>query len=223
MFADSLRWQQDIKMNSVLNSYAPATASGFSQTYTSGNIATWGKGAIEGGSKFDAMTGLMNRQQVSFNIEQHYGKFTFLVGFSASKYALPVDGRLDMLGMGAVQNQFSIGGAISYCFNSYMSATIYGQYVSNPFFYSMAAFPYISTSSYGGYLTFHNNKVGIDLGVNNHYDPFARRWQTDPIIRPSFKIGKIKTDIDLGPLMKEGMLKIMGKKRRQGPIIMPDM
>jgi len=81
--------------------------------------------------------------------------------------------------------------------------------------------PYIGTSQYGGFFTLRGESAGIDLGVNNCYDPFARRWQTDPIVRPKFKIGKVEMDVDLGPLMKDAILRIAGKQRRQGPIIMP--
>lgn len=222
--SDSLRWQQDIKMSSALNSYAPRQGvNGIVQSAMKDDIATWKGGAIVGGSEYDTMIGLMERRQVGFNAVQRYGNLTLALGFSAYKYALPSDGRLDMLKMGAVQTQFGVSGALTYDFNDHVSATIYGQYVSNPFFYSMATFPYVATSSYGGFVTLHNDNVGVDLGVNNRYDPFAHRWRTDPIVRPTFKIGKVKSSIDLGPILKEGMLKIMGKQRRQGPIIMPNM
>lgn len=221
MFSDSLKWQYDMKMSSRVDSYAPMTTMGFARTRTLGNIVTWNKGFIEGGSQFDTMIGLMNRQQVTINIVQRYGNFSFALGASASKYALPVDGQLERQGIDAVQNQFGVYGFISYKFSDYVSATIYGQYVNNPFFHSMAAFPYITTSSYGGFITLQNSNVGVDLGVNNYYDPFSRSWQTDPIVRPSFKIGKIKTNIDFGPVIKEGLIKLTGKKRQQGPIIMP--
>lgn len=224
IITDSLQWQQNVKMNSMLNSYEPRqSVDEFSQSATVGSIASWQGGAIVGGSEYDTMLGLMERRQVDFNAVRHYGNFTIAVGISASKYAFPSDGRLGMLEMNAVQNQFGISGALTYDFNNHVSATVYGQYVSNPFFYSMAAFPYISTSSYGGFLTLHNGSTGLDLGVNNHYDPFIHSWRTDPIVRPVFKIGKVKAGIDFGPIVKDGILKIMGKQRQQGPIIMPDM
>lgn len=224
MLADSLRWMQKIKTNGALNSYQPQQGvAGFQQTSTQENIAVWQGGMVVGGSEYDQMPGLMDRRRVEFQAVQHYAGFTFAVGLSANKYALPIDSRLTMLNMGAVQNQFVVSGLVSYDFSDNVSMTAYGQYVSNPFYHSMAALPYISTSSYGGFITLHNGDTGIDLGVNNHYDPFARRWQTDPIVRPTFKLGKkVKMSVDIGPLMKEGNLRIMGKKRSQGPMIMPD-
>jgi len=61
----------------------------------------------------------------------------------------------------------------------------------------------------------------IRMGVNNYYDAFSRSWRTDPIVRPTYKIGKVKIGMDVGPLMKEGLLRLAGRKRRSGPIIMP--
>lgn len=126
-------------------------------------------------------------------------------------------------GFYTIQNQFGISGALSYDFNENFSATVYGRYVTNSFYHSMASFPYIATSSFGGFITLHNEKCGIDLGVNSHYDAFSHSWQTNPIVRPTYKIGKVKMSIDVGPLMKEGILRLMNKRRVNGPIIMPSM
>jgi len=66
-----------------------------------------------------------------------------------------------------------------------------------------------------------DEKLGVDLGLNNYYDAFSRSWRTDPIVHPKYKIGKMKIEMDLGPLMKESLLRLAGKKRYMGPIIMP--
>lgn len=222
MFSDSLWWKEEIKLNGAqeLIQRSPSITNNYHNSMA-GEMWTWRGGALYGGSDDVSMIGLMRRQGVDLNVVQQYGDFTFRLTLSANRYMLPVDGRLGMMGMSARQNQFGIGGMITYDFNENLSTTVYGMYVSNPFYYTMAVFPYIPTSSYGGYITLHNDATGLDLGVNNHYDPFARRWQTDPIIRPTFKIGKVKTSIELGPAVKEGLLRMMGKRRSQGPIIMP--
>lgn len=224
VLSDSLRWMQDFKTGLSLYSYSPRQNDGRDRhTAISENVTTWHGSTIVGGSGYDTMYGLMDRRHVGFNAVRHYGNLTVAMGLSANKYALPVDRRLTMLGMSAVQDQFGISGLVRYDFNENVSATVYGQYFSNTFYYSLAAFPYIPASSYGAFITLHNGDTGIDLGVNRHYDPFARRWQTDPVVRPTFKIGKVKTDIDFGPLIKQAMLHIMDKKGSRGPMIMPDM
>lgn len=219
---DSLRWRQEMRLDNALSSYAPrGNAIGGIPESREGGILQWKGGGLYGNSGEMPMTGLLYKRSAVVFAVQHTGNFTFTAGLSAGKYALPADGRLTALGLGAVQNQFGVGGSMTYDFSPNLSATVFGQYVSNPFYYSMAAFPFVPTSSYGGYLTLHNDKVGIDLGVNRRYDPFSHRWITDPIVRPSFKLGKMKMEIDTGPLIKESILKLMGRKPRPGAIIAP--
>lgn len=193
MSLDSLRLQRDVKMSSVLNAETPCEVSvgAYNKKKPQTDIVSWQGGAIYGSSEDVPMPVLMRRQGVAFNAVQQSGALTFNVGFSANKYAFPMDGRLGTLGMSARQNQFSVNGAMTYEFSPNFSASVYGRYVTNQFYYSMAAFPYIGTSSYGGFFSIHNGDTGLDLGVNRYYDPFARRWRTDPIVRPKFKVGKI--------------------------------
>src|SRR5574344_265526 len=222
LLSDSIKWRQEVNMNKALNSNRPLPkAIGNYSAAMSGSIMEWRNGTLYGNSEDVSMATLMRMQGAELNAVQRYGNFTFSLTLSANRYNFPANNRLEMGKTISQQNQFGIGGSIQYDFNENVSATVYGHYISNPFYYSMAAFPYISTSSYGGYFTLHNGDTGIDMGGNNYYDPFARRWQTDPIIRPKFKIGKVKMDIDLGPMVKEGMLRLIGRSRNQGPIIMP--
>ena len=98
--------------------------------------------------------------------------------------------------------------------------TAFGQYVTNPFYVSMAAYPYINTSAYGAYLTLQNEKIGLSLGVQREYDPFRRQWITDPIIMPSFKMGKTTIQIDFGPALRYIIQNLIHKDQyNQGPII----
>lgn len=218
----SLRFWQDIRSSNAQILYTPqGQTPGVSCKMPQRSIASWPGGAIYGGSEDVSMSGLMRRQGVAFNAIERQGDFTFSIGLAADRYAFPSDRRLDAMGMNARQNQLAVSGMVTYDFSGRLSATIYGRYASDQFYYSMAAFPYIGTSQYGGFFTLRGESAGIDLGVNNCYDPFARRWQTDPIVRPKFKIGKVEMDVDLGPLMKDAILRIAGKQRRQGPIIMP--
>lgn len=225
LLADSLRWKTEMKLDNQLNSYTPQQnkTGGFSYSDSQGSILQWQGGGLYGSNFGHSYPMLMHQQGAEIYAQQRYGNFTFDVGLSVNKYAFPVDTRLDGMGMNSRQNQYGISGAINYKFNSNLSTTLYGRYVSNPFYYSMAAFPFIRTSQYGGYLTLRNENTSLDLGVNRHYDPFARRWISDPIVRPTFKIGNIKMDVDVGPLLKDMVNDIFNKHRSRGPIIMPRM
>jgi len=164
------------------------------------------------------MTGLMDKQVAEVGILYHKNSLFFNFGLIANVYGF---NPLSNLNASPIHNQFGIRGNLRYDFNENVSVTVYGQYVNNPFFHSMAAFPYIATSSFGGYFTLQNEKLGMDLGVNNYYDVFSHSWRSDPIVRPTYKIGKMKVGMDVGPLMKEGMLRLLHKKRSANPTILP--
>lgn len=164
------------------------------------------------------MIGLMKKQNAEVGVMYSHDKMSFSIGLMANVYNF----NLMSAKYGfTIQNQFGINGRFSYDFNGSVSATVYGRYITNPFYHSMASFPYITTSSFGGFITWNNEKYGIDLGVNNYYDAFSNKWRTDPIVRPTYKIGKVKMSIDVGPLMKEGVLRLINKRKVDGPIIMP--
>lgn len=161
------------------------------------------------------MLGLMNKHNAEVGIIYNRNKLLISVSLFANVYNF---NPLSTMYCSAIQNQFGINGRVSYDFNENVSVSVYGRYVTNSFYHSMASFPYVATSSFGGFITMHNEKVGIDLGVNNYFDAFNHCWQTNPIVRPTYKIGKVKMSIDVGPLMKEGILYLLNKQRVDGPI-----
>ncbi len=180
----------------------------------------WGNPNLYVFKDVNIMPELMNKQSVEVGIIYNHNKLLISVGLIANVYNFNT---LSTTYSSAIQNQFGISGWLSYDFNENVSATVYGRYVTNPFYNSMASFPYVETSSFGGFITLQNEKYGIDLGVNNYYDAINRCWQTNPIVRPTYRIGKVKMSIDAGPLLKEGILRLMNKQRVYGPIIMPSM
>jgi len=198
----------------------------------------WRNATLYGTAGRDVMTGLMEKQDAEVGIAYLRNSLFLNVGLMANVYSLNQLTRLDA---SPLRNQFGVSGSLRYNFSENLSATVYGQYVSNPFYHSstseaskavtstseaseavtMAAFPYIATSSFGGYITLQNERLGVDLGVNNYYDPLIHNWRTDPIVRPTYKIGKVKIGMDIGPLVKEGILRLAGKKRPAHPMILP--
>lgn len=118
--------------------------------------------------------------------------------------------------------QFGVSGSLSYRFSPRWSARVWGTYyLSNPYF-SMATFPFVPTSSYGGWVQYRGETVGIKMGVQRRYDSFSRRWITEPIITPSFKLGKnFYLDLPVGPLVQETVRSLIHKNRKRGPVIMP--
>lgn len=166
------------------------------------------------------MPELMVKQSVEVGGIFSHNKLVFSLGLIANVYNF---NPLSTMSGSVIQNQFGIYSRLSYDFNNNVSASVYGRYVTNSFFHSMASFPYVATSTFGGFFTLHSEKYGIDMGVNNYYDPFNRCWRTNPIVRPAYKIGKVKITIDVGPLIKEGFLHIVNKQRAYKQSIISNM
>ena len=168
--------------------------------FSSGGIVTqWRGGAVVGSS---------------VGVVQRVGNLTLTGSLSADRY---------MLWRGT-RTHFGIGGAATYRFSDEWSATVFGRYTDNRAFYTMAAFPYMGTSGYGGFVTFMGERVGVDFGVERYYDTFARRWVTSPIITPKIKFSeKFTLELPVGPLIKEVIDNaVFNRKERSGPIIMPE-
>ena len=181
---------------------------------TSGVLTSWKGGAVVGSGFRATMPGLMSRHNASVGVVQDVGRFTFTGGVSADRYLL----------WRGTRTAYSVSGSVNYRFNDNVSATVFGRYSTNNSFYSMAAMPYMGTSGYGGYVTFMGETVGMDLGVERYYDPYARQWVTSPIITPKIKFGdKFTLDLPVGWLVKEALDNAFNKnKRRSGTMIMPE-
>lgn len=122
-----------------------------------------------------------------------------------------------------VTAQFGISGYLEYRLSQHWSMAIWGTlYNRNPYF-SLATYPFVETSSYGGWLKYEREKFSIKLGTRRYYDSFRRQWRTEPIVTPSIKFGKkFVMDLPIGPLIQKSMEKILKKNRNNGPMIMPN-
>ena len=123
-----------------------------------------------------------------------------------------------------ITTQYGVHGAITYSLSKNISMTAFGEYYNvNPWYY-MAAFPYISTSRYGGYITYRSKKFGTHIGAEKYYDPFVRQWIFRPIVTPFVKVSdKFIFELPIGGLLKEGSEHLFHQKRRKGPTITPDL
>lgn len=168
---------------------------------------------IRGGRRTELM-GLGEINQAVFGTGRDYGAWRFDINVGAEKYHFFHNTR----------NNVFVSGAVTYRINEHWSATAFGTYSQNPFFHSMAAYPYVTTSRYGGTMNWMPNRsFGLRLGVQREYDPFARRWTTKPIVAPSFKINKVRIEIDTGSLILDCLRHLVekGRSNRESPVIMP--
>lgn len=121
-----------------------------------------------------------------------------------------------------VTNQFGVSGQLEYRLSPHWSVGAWGAYYGNNPYFSMAAFPFVETSSYGGWVKYSDGRFGLKLGAQRYYDPFQRQWKTDPIVTPSFKIGrKFVMELPVGPLVRESLETLFKKNSNNGPTIMP--
>lgn len=137
--------------------------------------------------------GLMDVQSVSGGVQYSLGAMTVQGALAANRY----------LYYGRVVTQYGVSGQLSYSFNPNLALTVFGTYYNmNPFF-SMAAFPFVPTTSYGGYMTVGSRSFYVNLGVERRFNAFEHKMETVPIITPAFKISnKVTIELPLGDLTR---------------------
>ncbi|WP_302293347.1 hypothetical protein [Leyella stercorea] len=146
--------------------------------------------------------GLMDVQSVSGGVQYSLGAMTVQGALAANRY----------LYYGRVFTQYGVSGQLSYSFNPNLALIIFGTYYNTNPFFSMAAFPFVPTTSYGGYMTVGNRSFYVNLGVERRYNPFEHKMQTVPIITPAFKISnKVTIELPLGDLTKHLIEEILIK------------
>ena len=154
---------------------------------------------------------LLTIQRLNLVSTYQTGPLSFTAGVNVNRYYA--------LG---VTTQYGAHGALTYSFSPYLSMTAFGEYESsNPWFY-MAAFPYVCTSRYGGYLTYQNNRLGTHVGAEKYYDPFVRRWVLRPIVTPFIQVSnKFRFELPLGGMLKAFADHLFHANRPKGPIVPP--
>lgn len=151
---------------------------------------------------FRSYIGLMDMQSVSGSVQYSLGAMTMQGALAANRY----------LYYGRVVTQYGVSGQLSYCFNPNLALTVFGTYYNTNPFLSMAAFPFVPTTSYGGYMTVGNRSFYVNLGVERRFNAFEHKMETVPIVTPAFKISsKVTIELPLGDLTKHLIEKILIK------------
>lgn len=137
--------------------------------------------------------GLMDVQSVSGGVQYSLGGMTVQGALAANRY----------LYQGRVFTQYGVSGQLSYSFNPNLALTVFGTYYNTNPFFSMAAFPFVSTTSYGGYMTVGSRSFYVNLGVERRFNAFEHKMETVPIVTPAFKISNnVTIELPLGDLTK---------------------
>ncbi len=151
---------------------------------------------------FHSYIGLMDVQSVSGGVQYSLGTMTMYGALEANRY----------LYYGRVVTQYGVSGQLSYSFNPNLALTVFGTYYNTNPFFSMAAFPFVPTTSYGGYMTVGNRSFYVNLGVERRFNAFEHKMETVPIITPAFKISnKVTIELPLGDLTRHIVEEILIK------------
>lgn len=146
--------------------------------------------------------GLMDVQSVSGGVQYSLGGMTVQGALAANRY----------LYYGRVFTQYGVSGQLSYSFNPNLALTVFGTYYNTNPFFSMATFPFVPTTSYGGYMTVGNRSFYVNLGVERRFNAFEHKMETVPIVTPAFKISnKVTIELPLGDLTKHLIEEILIK------------
>lgn len=141
--------------------------------------------------------GLMQVESGSIGFAANTGNFGYGAYAGAVKYG----------SFNSLVTSYYIGGQMSYRFSPSLSMTVFGSYYFRNPYLGMAAYPYVRTSDFGGYVTYSpNSAFSLSVGAKSYYDPFRRRFETDPIIAPTVKVGKVRIGVDVGHAAKHYLL-----------------
>ena len=165
-------------------------------------------------SSVTEMPGLMATATGVVGLTNTFGNFSYRLYAGAIQYAT----------FRSLNTSFHVGGEMTYRFTPNLSVTVFGNYYSNAPYLGMAAYPYVQTTNFGGYLSIDtSSRFGINLGAKTYFDPLQRRYVTDPIVAPYFKVSKgVSIGIDFGHMIKDGIESLIDD-RRPGPASGPPM
>ena len=166
----------------------------YSRDWSSGGVITRvGRGYLMGAGSHTTYPGMGNTASASVAFTMPMGdRFQITTGVSGSKY------HFDR----AAWNDYGVFGNASFRLNDRLSLNAFGQYYINQQFHSVAAMPFLGSSSYGGTLGWKaSDNFSLDVGARRIYDPYTRQWRTLPVVQPTFNLFGAPISFDAGPLI----------------------
>ena len=202
--ADSLAiYQQGWSMDRPTLPRFRYDTSPYSRDWSSGGVITRvGSGYLTGSSAHTTYLGMGNTTSASVALTMPMGdRFQVTAGLTGSKY------HFDR----AAWNDYGVFGNASFRLNNRLSLNAFGQYYVYQQFHSVAAMPFLGSSSYGGTLGWDaSDNFRLDVGARRIYDPYTGRWRTLPVVQPSFKLFGAPISFDAGPLIYQVLDYLLG-------------
>ena len=160
---------------------------------SSGVITRAGSGYLTGAGSHTTYPGMGDMTSASIAFTMPMGdRLSVTAGVTGSKY------HFDR----SAWNDYGVFGNASFRLNDRLSLNAFGQYYVNQQFHSIAAMPFMSSSSYGGTLGWKaSDKFSLDVGARRIYDPYTGRWRTLPVVQPTINLLGAPISFDAGPLI----------------------
>ena len=203
--ADSLAiYQQDWSVNrlSAMPHFRYDT-NPYSRDWSSvGVITRLGGGYLTGAGSHTTYLGMGDLASANVAFTMPMGdRFQVTAGVTGNKY------HFDR----AAWNDYGVFGNASFRLSDKFSLNAFGQYYVNQRFHSVAAMPFLGSSSYGGTLAWHaSDNFSLDVGARRIYDPYTGRWRTLPVVQPTFNLLGAPISIDAGPWIYQALNYIFG-------------
>lgn len=190
--------------------------------FSGGVITRVGSGYLTGAGSHTTYLGMGNMATATVALMMPIGeRFQVTAGVTGSKY------HFDR----TAWNDYGVFGNASFRLSDRLSLNAFGQYYVNQQFHSVAAMPFLGSSSYGGTLGWKaSGNFSLNVGARRIYDPYTSTWRTLPVVQPTLNLFGAPISFDAGPLIYQ-VLDYMfgsGKKSRDWgdpryrPVSVPD-
>ena len=151
--------------------------------------------------------GLMQIHSGTIGINQNIGNLSIYAGAVANKYGY----------FNGLTTQYGVAGNVQYRFSPNLSFTAFGTY----YFGRPNGFPMIpamignyGVSTFGGYMSYQfTNTFGVDVGAQSVQQFGTNRYQVEPIVTPTVKLGKVRIGLPVGQILN-GIIRSQTEKRQ---------
>ena len=208
LWADSLaiyqpNWNDSHLTTSSLPHFRYDTSPYSRDWSSSGVITRLGGGYLTGSGSHTTYPGMGNMANASVAFTMPMGdRFEVTAGLTGSKY------HFDR----AAWNDYGVFGNASFRLNDRLSLNAFGQYYVNQQFHSVAAMPFLGSSSYGGTLGWRaSDHFSLDVGARRIYDPYTGQWRTLPIVQPTINLFGAPISFDAGPFIYQLLDGLFGR------------
>ncbi len=175
----------------------------YSRDWSSGGVITRvGNGYLTGSGSHTTYPGMGNMASASVAYTMPMGdRFQVTAGLTGSKY------HFDR----TAWNDYGVFGNASFRLNDRLSLNAFGQYYINQRYHSVAAMPFLGSSSYGGTLGWlASDSFSLDVGARRIYDPYTGQWRTLPVVQPTINLFGAPISFDAGPLIYQLLDNLLG-------------